>query len=494
MITHPLVRKPINGIDPVFAYANYRASKEGGNYKPLIINSEEVFNRFNYGEPGPSGIRNIIARMHKRLKFVFIIGRSIDPQKARKLADAREIDMIPNAGWPGSDLALSMGLKGSPTYVPLIPIGRINAINSEEVWTYLQKVKAMEAQPASASWRKNILHLSGGRSREEVQTFRTYVDSFKNKIKNSVLGANVQTISKQTDAEVEQFPIHIPINEGVALMTLYGHSGLDVTDIDIGFASDEGRGYQNHPFYPAVIVNGCALGSVFYSTKTISTDWIFSPNNGAVLFLAHTFNGVSSSLKHYTDSFYEVLADPQFVSEPFGVIQKEAIRRNMLAYPGLLNGITAQQMNLHGDPAIRIFPARLPDYTFDSTLTLIDDPSGNRLSIWSDSIVIRAGIVNNGRSGTGNYKISIRGLGLSGYHFNIQTDQKITANNDTLSFKIENPFKIPEKGSIEFSIDPNNLLAEEDENNIIVKEITIPEGGAFPLLPVKDYSTERIRN
>ena len=493
IISHSLVRKKINGVDPVAAYASYRSSMEGGSYQPLIINSEEIYDHFNYGEPGPLGIKNLIARMHRqgKLKFVFIIGRSTDPQTARKLVNAREIDMIPNAGWPGSDLALSMGIGGSPDFVPLVPVGRINAANSENVWTYLQKVKAMEAEPAAASWRKNILHLSGGRSKDELLAFRAYVKSFENIISNTSLGAHVETISKQTDAEVEQFPIHIPVNKGVALMTLFGHSGLDVTDIDIGYASDKNRGYANRPFYHAVIVNGCALGSVFYSDKTISTDWIFSPENGSVLFLAHTFNGVSSSLKHYTDAFYQVLADSVFTSEPFGIIQQEAIRRNMMLYPTLSDGITAQQMNLHGDPAIRIFPARLPDYTFDPTLLTFTDPSGNKLSVWSDSVKIQIGIVNNGRFRKENYQLLMKIKSDSSTQILLRSSHRSVANADTLHFTIANPFKRSEECSWEIVIDPENKLPEEAKvNNVLKKQFLMPEGGAFPLLPLPDYTTD----
>ncbi|WAC11558.1 C25 family cysteine peptidase [Dyadobacter pollutisoli] len=363
MITHPPMRLSVQGSDPVADYASYRASTAGGGYKPLVIHSSEVYNAFNYGDPGPQGIKNMIAWLHQKgnLKFVFLIGRSIDPQKARKLADAAQVDMVPNAGWPGSDIALAMNTNPDSTEWPTVPIGRVNAENAQQVHDYLQKVKAMEAEPSYSPWRKNILHLSGGRSRDELALFKSYINSFEQKLQNTPLAASVKTISKETDDPVEKLPVYEPVNKGVALMTLFGHSGLDVTDIDIGLASDPVSRYQNHPYYPAVIVNGCASGSIFYSTKTLSSDWIFAPKSGAVLFLAHTFNGVSTSLKRYTHIFYEVLADSAFTSAPFGSIQQEAIRRNMLRDPDILDKITVQQMTLHGDPAIRIFPAPLPD-------------------------------------------------------------------------------------------------------------------------------------
>lgn len=374
IITHPAVRMLRDGSDPVLAYASYRASQAGGGYRPLVVNSEDIYDQFNYGEPGPGGIRNLIFWLAQKgnLKFVFLIGRSVDPQTSRKSTHARVLDMVPNAGWPGSDIALVMGMDSSSQSTPIVPIGRLNALNAQNVWDYLLKVKAMEAEPASASWLKNILHLSGGRTVDELAVFSDYVKSFEQKITHSALSANVETISKTTTNPVEKLPVHIPINKGVGLVTIFGHSSLDVTDIDIGLASDPDAQIQNHPHYPAIIVNGCAAGSIFYSNKTLSSDWIFSPEKGAILFLAHTFNGLSTDLKHYTESIYEVLADAHFTNKPFGIIQSEAIRRNLTQHKNITAYITAQQMVLHGDPAIRIFPAGLTDSTSHSDDTSVD--------------------------------------------------------------------------------------------------------------------------
>ncbi|MCF0072147.1 C25 family cysteine peptidase [Dyadobacter sp. CY261] len=365
IITHPLMRAPVTGLDPVDEYVHYRISKKGGGYKTMAVHSYELYDQFNGGQPGPQGIRNAIRWLNDQghLKFVLLAGRSIDPQKARKMKEAWQTDMIPNAGWPGSDIALTMGKKNP---FPSVPIGRINALNARQLLDYLRKVQAVEAEPASSKWRKRIMHLSGGRSLDELNLFRTYIKSFEEKLSNSSLANHVTSISKLTDNAVEEIQIDKQVNEGVALMTLFGHSAIDVTDIDIGRAGDPARNYQNHPRYPAIMVNGCAAGSIFYSTQTLSSDWIFAPESGAVLFLAHTFNGPSTALKRYTDIFYEVLADSAFTSKPFGIIQQEAIRRNMIRAPGILDSITVQQMTLHGDPSIRIFPASLPGYVSDS--------------------------------------------------------------------------------------------------------------------------------
>lgn len=370
IITHPLMRIPPAGNgtdehDAVKAYERYRASDAGGGYKTAVIYSHELYDQFNSGQPGPQGIRNAIRWLHDKgnLKFVLLPGRSVDPQKARKMKDSWQIDMVPNAGWPGSDIALVIS---QDNFSPLVPIGRVNALNSQQLLDYLHKVQAMEAEPPGAAWRKRILHLSGGRSRDELNMFRSYVQSFERKLQTTPFTGKVTTISKLTDNAVEPADIDKQVNQGIALITLFGHSSIDVTDIDIGRASDPARNYQNNPRYPAIIVNGCAAGSIFYSTETLSSDWIFAPESGAVLFLAHTFNGPSTALKRYTEIFYEVLADSAFTNQPFGLIQQEAIRRNLSRKPGIQDSITVGQMTLHGDPAIRIFPASPGGYPIDS--------------------------------------------------------------------------------------------------------------------------------
>lgn len=493
IVTHPLMRKPVEGYDPVSQYADYRSSAKGGTFKPCVIHSEEVFDQFNYGETGPRGIKNMIAWMYqsRALKFVLLIGRSIDPQTARKQPDSRRTDMVPNAGWPGSDVALAMGIDSANDFIPAVPVGRINAFTSENVSDYLQKVIALESEQSSAPWRKNVLHLSGGRSTDELSLFRGYLKSFEQKITGS-LNVNIKTISKQTDEPVERFPVHEPVNNGVALMTLFGHSGPDVTDLDIGYASDTNREYVNGPHYPAIIVNGCATGSIFYTPKTLSSDWIFAKNKGAVLFLAHTFNGSSTSLMRYTGSLYEVLADSAFSSQPFGFIQQEAIRRTLRKSPSIIDKITVQQMNLHGDPAIPIFPARLPDYSIDSRSIQISDILKEPLNSHSDSILIQLIVTNNGRYRKENYMLSIQRINDSTVNLKYDYLHEAPRLADTLYIKIPNNVSTSGKERWRFTIDPKNELAEESSlNNHVSKDIFISEGGAIPLLPAHDYITDK---
>jgi hypothetical protein len=284
---------------------------------------------------------------------------------------------------------------------------------------------------------------------------------------------------------VERFDIASQINGGVALMTLFGHSSLNITDIDIGFASNNALGYRNQGRYPAVLVNGCALGNFYFGPPPISTDWILTPNRGAILFLAHTHNGLQAGMYRYSSSFYEVLADPAFTSRPFGDIMREGIRRYVRLNKGLSDRATAQQMNLQGDPAVVIFPATKPDYTWKIPSVRITNTSGGAtITTWDDSLRISAEIANYGRFTGGTYSISIQRKDGAQVLANYSLTRKAVPFTDSLRITLPNGSRQAGEESWEFVIDPTNEVHEEDEtNNSLTQTIRISEGGVIPLLP-----------
>ncbi len=381
IVTHPTVQQPVGSQNPVRDYATYRASVAGGGFDTLTTTIGQLVDQFSYGERSPLAIRRFIdfilaKQPANRPVFLFLVGQSRDPQGVRKNANAPLLDMIPNAGWPGSDVLLVDGLAGNsgnttPENIPAVAIGRLNANQPQQVLDYLEKIREHEKPDPANAWRRRVLHLSGGRSADELTRFRGYVDAFTAKITSPPLSATVTTLGKQTDELVEILPVVDPINRGVGLLTLFGHSSLDVADVDIGFASDEQRGYANRGRYPFVFVNGCAAGNFFFGRPTFGTDWVLTPRRGAIGFLAHTYNGFDEPLRDYAGQFYGVLADSTFTNQAIGIIQQETIRRYLVQHQDVYAITNAQQITLQGDPAVRIFP---------KTITLTIPESTDRLA------------------------------------------------------------------------------------------------------------------
>ena len=168
IVTHHSLRKSALGYpDPVQAYAGYRASAAGGHYDTLVMNMDQLYDQFNYGETSPRAIfqfaKYLVNGGHTR--FLFLIGKGLDVTQGfyrdTAITPADYHDLVPTAGWPASDMAFSAGLQGIP-YAPAIPTGRLTASTADQVAGYLNKIKETEAAPFDALWRKNLLHLSGG--------------------------------------------------------------------------------------------------------------------------------------------------------------------------------------------------------------------------------------------------------------------------------------------------------------------------------------------
>ena len=480
IVTHPLLRQSVAGAgDPVKAYAAYRASESGGGYDTLTVNIDGLFDQFSYGERHPLAIRRfadfMIRSKGTRPVFLFLIGQSRDPQAVRKAPNASLLDLIPNAGWPGSDIGLVQGLHGEPDNVPALPIGRLNALRPQSVLDYLNKVKEHEQTTEPALWRKNVLHLSGGRSAGELRLFRAYVDDFRRVIENKYVGAHVITLAKQTDNLVEYLPVADIVNQGLGMISMFGHSSLDVADIDIGFVSDDRLGYRNKGKYPLLLANGCASGNFYFGRPTFGTDWILTPDRGAIAFIAHTHNGFPSPLKHYSDEFYALLADSSYVSRPVGVLQQETIRRYLKKFTSVYDITTAQQMTLQGDPAVSVFPFPNPDFSIAAGTLTVHSNNGSLLTNNSDSIAISAVVANYGRVTNSPLAVRIRRFATDGRL--LREDRFVRSAPfyaDTLHWKLP---KDPSSGNnvayFEVMLDPDNQITESIETNNIAQIGTV---------------------
>lgn len=512
IVSHKALMKPAGNFpDAVKAYAGYRASQAGGNYDTLVVDTDLLYNQFNYGEFSPLAIRHFANYMLRNGKpqFLFLIGRSWYPHFGRKNANRYLIDLVPTAGYPGSDILLTAGLNGGLPNVPAIATGRLNVPSGvvpnfpadnnfnqpdpREVINYLNKVIEHESQPMQL-WRKNILHLSGGKSPNELNIFRQYTDGFKNIAESTYLGGKVSTISKKTDNTVEFINVVEEVNKGLGVLTFFGHSGSGITDIDIGYVSNDLLGYNNRGKYPFILVNGCEAGDIFYGNPSFGSDWIKTPNKGAVLFMAHSHVGYSVPMKRYSDQFYATaFGDSSYIYKPLGIVQKESNRRyvgNNLSEYDIAN---AQQFSLQGDPAIALFPANKPDYIIDQTRLFIQ-PFGNApITAVTDSFRVGMIVANYGITDSRPLDITIRRTLNNGSTIQYDTlTFPSVAYQDTLYFTIRNRTA---SGSLpggnnrfDVKLDPSDLIAEMNENNNQASlDYFIPIQGVLALFP-REYS------
>ncbi|RYZ61079.1 MAG: hypothetical protein EOO14_05955, partial [Chitinophagaceae bacterium] len=245
IISNQLLFNGANGTNPVQEYRDYRASALGGSYNAKIYLDDQLVDQFAFGiKKHPAGIRNFIMFARSRYpvapKHVFLIGRGVhyvhqqtyqNNSNPAVKANLEKLNLVPTFGYPASDMLLGADLSNSR---PLVPVGRLTAITPAEVSTYLKKVKDYETAQRTLSpsisdkdWMKQVLHIIGAGDVFLDDILFQYMENYRNKFQDSLMGAKVTTFRKVSTSNVEQLndeDLTRLVNNGVSLITYYGHS------------------------------------------------------------------------------------------------------------------------------------------------------------------------------------------------------------------------------------------------------------------------------
>lgn len=502
IITHPDLRANTsdNSGDQIEAYKNYRESVDGGSHQVLDLDIDFVFDQFNYGNPSPLAIRRLCEYMYDNgnLEFLFLIGKSanISANYYRLDPATTEVQhLVPTFGQPGGDTPYSSGLDGGSGY-EVIATGRINATIPDHVQAYLNKVIEKESTPYNSLRRKNLVHLSGGNSEQELNTFKNYINQFATTAAQPVLGGETSQISKNSNTAVELINISDEINDGVMMVTFFGHASGSVTDIEIGLVSDPSYGYSNQGKYPTFMVNGCLAGNFFSDNDslTFGVDWILTANSGATAFMAHSDQAYSSNLRRYTNHFYELaFNETEFTHLGVGQIKAETARRyvNQVGATGV-HLAQVELTNLQGDPAVIVFGADKANYSVDDNLMSISTFNNEQLIANIDSFKIDFDIKNFGIYDETPLSIQVIRTfadGTTSTYGPLVYDPVL--RQDTLSMTIQNQVSnAAGQNTFKVVIDPFDEIEESDKtDNSASIDLFLSNGSTLNLLP-QDFSIQ----
>ena len=399
----------------VQAYADYRASANGGGYKSIVVSVDQLFDQFGYGvELHPLAIRNAFFYL-KRFKWpmlanIFIIGKGQEYNSTRTPNDLRTAQdagliQVPSFGYPASDNLL---FSYNENHVSEIPIGRLAATSPQDVSLYLNKVKLMEESLRSdqtiknKSWMKQIIHLGGGSDPGEQSSIRRYLENMAEEIEGNGFGGNVQSFYKTSTDPIQTSlsgQIFDDINSGTGLITFFGHSSPGTFDFNI----DNPDNYENYGRYPFMISLGCYSGNIFTSNRSISERFTFYEGKGAVAFGASRGVGFLNQLGVFATSFYQNLGN-EYYGAGIGKIFHETFKQYK-DYSSLGMVTLLEQFSLHGDPALKIYPAPGPDFTIDPESVKF---SPDLITAQQDSLSLTFNIINLGKLSKDSFSIAIR--------------------------------------------------------------------------------------
>ena len=498
VISHPDLMQSTSsgGPDPIDAFRNYRESADGGSFSVFVVDIFQLYDQFNFGEPSPLAIRRFADFMltNGNPQFLFLIGEALDipnnPDRQTKIAlEASGLfHFVPTMGFPGSDIALLAGLQGTDVGSP-IAVGRITATTPDQVQAYLDKLIEYESTPFDNLWRKRLLHLSGGTTPFELVFFKSTVDGFKETAEGDFLGGSVSTVSKQSSSPIELFNVSEAVNNGLGLITFFGHSGPNGSDIDIGRVSNPSFGYDNKGLYNTIIVNGCNAGDVFGTFFSLGEDWILTADKGSIAYMAHSDNGISTELQRYSNMFYSVAyGDSTFIAKSVGEIINETGSRYIDQFTSQpIRRAQVQQFILQGDPATTLFGANQPDYSLTENDIFITSFDGEPVTALTDSFQVNMIVRNFGITSPDSIEVSVNRFLSDGSieNFGPELYEPIKFE-DTVSLTIRAVANQAGFGNNRFEVilDQNDLISELSEvNNSASIDFFISSGTTINLFP-----------
>ncbi len=447
-------------------YAFYRRSVEGGSYQVLVADIEQLYDQFNYGERGPIGIRNFLSYQlsdGKKDKYLLLIGNGVSFPDVLKTWQDR--DFIPTFGYPGSDVLLSAGLGTENKDTPALRTGRISAATDQQVLSYLNKIKEFESNLPTLT-TKNILHLSGGKSTEEITQLKDILETLEPLAKNSYLGGSVDVFSKRTNEPVENVSIAKQVNDGLGMITFMGHASPTIPDVNIGYASDPAVQLSNKGKYPFMYFNGCGVGNVFYRYETLAADWLLTPGKGAIGVLSNSFWSYPTiSAKYLTLLYKTMFGQETMLGKPIGeIVQK--VSHDIASVSGSTTLDSYDMANIHqlillGDPAVVLFKINKPDYAVEKKGIFLQS---SKPFAQSDSISVGVIVKNTGKVTlpTGNLTIELTITDSKETKSTKTYSVKTPVKSDTLFFRFRNTAGIE---LIEVFLDPARQIDEIYEGN-----------------------------
>ncbi|MDX1685469.1 MAG: C25 family cysteine peptidase, partial [Saprospiraceae bacterium] len=408
IITHSKFLDDGLGNNYVQEYADYRASEEGGEYTPLIVPIDILEDQFAHGiSQHPSAIRHFTQWFNEEWtdpKYIFIIGKGVLADQIRK--SSVDWHSVPTLGNPGSDVLL----VSDNLYRPLQPVGRIPIVEASEIKTYLEKVKLHDQRindPQSIearAWAKRVVHLSGGDLRlpNQLRVIRGELDFMKDVISSGMMNAQVETFQKKTTGSVtvsDNQRLTGLINDGVSLVTYFGHSGIQLLDFQI---IDDVRTLAPNDRFHVFMAMGCYAGNIFDDTRrSYSETWTLAERRGAVAFIANSSAGFIPSLKNMGSKIYDNYTNHHY-GESIGLSVWDGVRKFLEESRNANNELyfstdveLALSLNICGDPAIRLVAGRGPDYTIDASSVNITE---DILTTDVDSFHLDFSLVNIGKT------------------------------------------------------------------------------------------------
>ncbi len=462
----------------------FRDFRNSTGYKVLLTDVEELYHQFGYGiKKHPEALRNFarytLHTYQVKPRKLFLIGRTRSAAAYRKNHTAFASSLVPSYGNPASDILITSGLDGHG-YAPAIATGRLAAKNPNDVSLYLNKViQHHNAQQNPQEWMKNVLHFGGGSNINEQKVLSGYLRQYQNTLQDTLMGAYIRTFLKSSTDPIQinqSDSLKRIINDGVNIMTFFGHAAGIGFDISIDYPSE----YNNYGRYPFLVANSCFAGDLFGAGTSSSEEFVLIEEKGVIGYLAATSATGAYELNLYSNEFFKNISAIHY-GKPVGFATRETIRKIQSPNSYVKNACLLK--TLHGDPAVILNAQPKPDYTI-SEQSIFFTPQ--QVTSEVDSFTVHIISTNIGKAIRDSMFIDLERRFSDGSTEVYQKRISTTLFKDTIGFRL--PLD-REKGiginRFTATIDALNQIDELDKtNNIASVELFIKSSDIIPVSPI----------
>lgn len=478
-----IIIAPESLMESAQAYAAYRNSK----FNVLLVSIDELYGQYGGGiNKHPLSIKrfidNLIQSWNETPTNLFLIGKSINPNDIRKNPQNYKTSLVPTIGMPASDNIFTAGLNGTILQTA-VPIGRLSAKNNETVLAYLDKVMLFESQTPQ-TWMKHTLHFGGGGNTAEQTTFANYLQQYEATASDTSFGARVNTVLKNTSAPIQinvTDEITNRINNGVSMMTFFGHASGSGFDINI----DSPDQYENYGKYPLILASSCFIGNIHTAGFSNSEEFVLIPEKGSIAYIASTTTGVAAYLHAFNKKFYKHMFQSDYgssigdnLSRAVSDIQGNGSDPLMIA--------NCLEMTIHGDPSLVLNSYEKPDFATSDDQVFFKP---EELTADIDSFTVNIVMDNLARATYQKFSVGlIRHFptGTSGDSIYAKESNGLL-NADTLTFTLPAQHSVADGlNTFDITLDVFDQVDELDNignNKVFAKEFFIKSSQIVPLYP-----------
>ena len=445
----------------------YHAQADG--FSGLIVDVEDVYNEFDYGNKTPDAIKNFLRAVQVSWPapapaYVCLFG---DANKDSKYYKGRErFNYVPSYGIPVGDWWFAV-VNDTTTSVPSYYLGRIPAQTASEAEIYVNRVETYHAYPVD-DFNKRLMLMLHALRKERDKGLRwkpssdEIINSFIEAPPLGGVGVRYYTLLYDPLPPEMQDSLEIKLQQGAVWISYYGHGGTEQWNNGI---TKPGDLHSNVPRPILVTDFSCSTGKFAEpDIESFSENMIFDPSDyGAIAFLGSSGLGYETSLNTVRTEMYRVIG-------------KESERNlgRAIFMSKLVLGLTAptkqlphstrqllEQYELIGDPGV--FVAIPTDYnlrvepqdiTTDPEIVFED----------RDSVTINVRLRSLGLVIPDSFRVTIN-IDYGGQRtYQNQFVLRSVLYDHTISFQYP-VYNASGVHTIQVTVDPDNWITESDETD-----------------------------